>query len=185
MSNNSWSKTALEAYRYLPRVCYAYDKIIKTRACNSAYYGESTTFNSVENVIKFIIDMSERKKNLINLKLSIVKALKSIDKKNAKILIFRFIDGKKFCELAEIFKVSMRTLFRRINVALDSFESVMQKLGFGNKEMNKMFVKERWIMDIYDSYNSKIDMTFADNINLGKTVQSNIVRQFRSIVSFS
>lgn len=185
MSNNSWSKTALDAYRYLPRVCYAYDRIIKTRAYNSAYYGEVSTFNSVEKVVDFILEMSERKKNLINLKIAIEKTLKEMEKKNAKILIMRFIDGMKFCDLAEQFKVSMRTLFRRLNIALESFSNLIQKYGFGEKEMKKKFESENWIIGIFNSYNSKIDMTFVDNTNFNKNIHTNIISQFRNIVSFS
>ena len=32
MENNNWSKTILGVYRYLPRVSYAFDRLVKTRA---------------------------------------------------------------------------------------------------------------------------------------------------------
>ena len=182
MENNSWSKTVLESYRYLPRVAYTYDKVIRTKACYSAYYDEYNAYNNVTSIVEFIIEMSERKKNLINLKLIIEKALKEIDSKYSRILILRFIDGKKFCELSEILNITMRTLFRRINLALKSFTLALMRLGYNSKKLYSLFCVENWIMDIYQNYNTKEDMTFAESTNFKKNVKKNIVTQLKKMV---
>ena len=162
MQNNNWSKTVLGVYRYLPRVSNAFDRLVKTRAYNSGYVSSNSSFNDVFNVTTAILDLTERKITLINLKLIIEKALKMIDKNYARLLIYKYIDGKKSTEIAEKFGFCLRTYFRKINSALTSFSKALTRLGYGDEKLFKMLKNEKWILDVYNSYFQTDDQT--DNI---------------------
>ena len=183
MKNNNWSKTILEVYRYLPRVTYAYDKIIKTKAINSQYSRSYDGFYSVYDVTNSIIDLSQRKITLINLKLITEKILKSMDKKYAKLLILRFIDGNKFNELASIFKVSQRTLFRRITKALDCFTYHLTLQGYNSKKLYEELKDEKWVMEVYKSYN-QVEVNFCEYADMAQQIKTNIIMEFKKASAF-
>lgn len=184
MKNNNWSKTILEVYRYLPRVTYAYDKIIKSKAINSQYTRTYDSFNNVFDVTNSIIDLSQRKITLINLKIITEKILKTIDKKYAKLLVLRFVDGYKFSELANIFKVSQRTLFRRITKALDSFTHNLVLQGFDSKKLFDELKEENWIMEVYKSYNCQIEFNICEYADITQQIKTNIMMEFKKASGF-
>ena len=188
MNNNNWSKTLLSVYRYLPRVTYAIDKIVKTRAYNSSY---STTnnisFNNVWNVANTILDLTERKITLINLKLIIEKALHSMDENSARILILKFIDGKKSNEIANLFNICLRTFFRKVNTALESFSKALIRMGYTNDKLLNMLKNEKWIMETFNkSEKETINNTenFADNYELHSQIKNSIILEFRKVSAF-
>ena len=181
MDNNNWSRTVLEIYNYLPRVTYAYDKIIKTRAYNSANMSSNNLgFNNVENVTNSIINLSQRKVTLINLKLIIEKALKSMDKELAKIIIFKFIDKKKSVEIAEKLDVCLRTMFRKVNLALDSFSKALQRMGYSQEKLKGMLNKEKWICKVYETI-SKKDECEIETFEFRQQIKSDIIFEFRRV----
>lgn len=183
MENNNWSKTILEVYRYLPRVTYAYDNIIKTRAYNSAYSSSSnTSFNNVLNVANSILNLSERKITLINLKLIIEKALKNIDRKLARMLILKYIDGKKSVEIAEKFNICLRTFFRKINIALDSFTKALVRIGYTQQKISIMLQKEEWIKEVYNSLQE--DTNNIENFEFKKQIKASLILEFKKVSAF-
>lgn len=131
-----WTKTILSVYRYLSRVCGAIDKIIEKTALGSANFGVQTYyFNNVMSISQRIIDLSQRKVTLINLKILVDDCLKGIGQDDAKILIARYFDGEKRKQLAEKFNISMRTVFRRVECAEVSFSKVLRLKGFDDEKM--------------------------------------------------
>ena len=109
-NNNNWSKTILGVYKYLPRVTLAFDKLVKSRAYNSSATSlYNLAFNDIMNVANSIINLTQRKNNLINLKVIIDKTLKSIDLTSARILIYKYFDNKKSAEIAKMLNVCNRT----------------------------------------------------------------------------
>lgn len=183
---NNWSKTILQVYRYLPRLTYAYDKLIETRAFNS---GSSTcnnmSFNNVMNVADNIINLSERKVTLINLKLITEKALKNIDRNMARLLILKFIDGKKSVEIAEKFNVCLRTFFRKVKTALDSFTKALNRLGYSEDKLCSMLSKERWINEVYRTFEKENDNNVCENFEFKNQIKSNIIIEFKKISAFN
>ena len=184
MDKNSWSKTMLEVYRYLPRVTYAYDKIIKTKAINSQFSNYYDSFNNVFDVTNSIIELSEKKVALINLKLIIEKVLKQMKKDQAKLLILRFIDGKKYVEINKIFNMSLRTAFRRMSRALSSFTQNLNALGYTSKKIYDMLKSESWIMEVFNSYDSQVEVNIADYCDMSRQIKSNIIIEFKKASSF-
>ncbi len=187
MENNNWSRTLLGVYRYLPRVTYALDKIVKTRAYNSSYMSlNNIAFNNVMNVANTILDLTERKVTLINLKLIIEKALRSMDAKSARILILKFIDGKKSAEIADSFKICLRTFFRKVNSALDSFTKALSRIGYTEDKLQEMLKNEKWIIETYNKYSKNVFNTenFADSYELHSQIKNNIIMEFKKVSTF-
>ena len=70
MQKNIWAKTILTSYRFLEKVSDAIDRLVETRALNSFYMGGNNfSQNNVFVVSESLINLTERKKKLINLSL--------------------------------------------------------------------------------------------------------------------
>jgi len=150
-----WTKTILSVYRYLERICGAIDKIVVQTGLNSSNItGYNYSFNNVFAITERIIDLSERKVTLINLKLIIEEVLSKIDEEDAQILIEKYVDSRKCKEIAEIHDVSMRTLFRKIDSAENSFGKHLRVLGYDDKKLDKFLKNEQWIVNVYNDYSA-------------------------------
>ena len=158
MRNNNivWAKTVLSVYRYLERISGAIDKIILQSGLSSKDIdGQNYFYNNIYAVSEKIIDLSQRKVTLINLKILIEDTLKEIDKKDAQILIQRFFDGNKVKEICEKSNLSMRTAFRKIDNALKVFSSRLVMKGYNWSELETMLEKEGWILNVYYNFSAK------------------------------
>ena len=183
MQNNNWSKTVLGVYRYLPRVSNAFDRLVKTRAYNSGFVSSTSTFNDVFSVTNAILDLTERKITLINLKLITEKALKMIDKNHAKLLIFKYIDGKKSTEIADKFGYCIRTYFRKLNLALNSFSKALTRLGYTSDKLFKMLKTEKWILEVYNSYCQTEEQTenILENLEFKNKFKKHLMFEFKKV----
>jgi hypothetical protein len=172
-----WTKTLLSSYRYLDRVSKAIDKIVMTRALNSFHTsGSNMAFNSVANVSDDILKLTDRKVNLINLKIILDNAIEKTQNKFSTLLISTFIEGRTCFESVKILNISLRTFFRRQNEAIDSFINVLSSQGYDSKVFGQMLKDENWILDIKQRYeknpvqieefNNKIE----NKIKLNKTL---------------
>ncbi|MBE7073919.1 MAG: hypothetical protein E7379_02370 [Clostridiales bacterium] len=154
MKNNTWGKTILSVYKYLDRVSNAIDKLVKENAFNSYYFtGANQTRNGVMQVAERIIELTERKKRLINLRVLTDKALIECDCGSAQILIERYMDGDSSQEIASRHNLNIRTYFRHLVNAEEKFTSIMAKFGFDDKKLSEYLKGEKWIMEVYDGYN--------------------------------
>ncbi len=173
--NNNWSKTVLQVYRYLPRITRTYDKLIMSKALNSQFTNSTNiNFFSTETVADAIINLSQRKITLINLKLLIEKALKSIKPSLARLLILKFIDGKRCIDLADRLGICLRTVFRKINTALNSFSLALKRLGYTEEIIEKMLISEKWIAQVHKQF-AKSDLSLIENADIKATIKSSIV----------
>lgn len=151
MKINLCAKTTLMVYRYLDRIADAIDRLIERRALNSFYVGAfGNNDNSILSVADYIINLSERKVKLINLKILIDLALENCPILFAQILIERFMDNEKGSEIAKKHNLSERTYFRRLNDALDNYSSALSKLGFPENKLLDYISSEKWIMEVYN-----------------------------------
>ncbi len=153
MKTNFWSKTLLYVYKYLERVAGGIDKLVNENALNSFYYMKgSRQDNGVMAVAERIIELSERKIKLINLKVLIEKALKSCDKLYAQILVERYIDNLTSEEIASRHNLAMRTYFRRLATAEEKFNNQLLLQGYNDKRLNEYTSSEMWIQEVYDTF---------------------------------
>ena len=145
-----WTKTILSVYRYLERISNAIDKIVKRSAFASGYLSQQNYYyNNVLSVSQKIIDLSQRKITLINLKVLIEDVLKTISKKDAQILIERYIDGDKCKQIAQKYNLSIRTIFRRIESAEIAFAKTLKIKGYCESKLTNFLKDEKWITNVY------------------------------------
>ncbi len=167
-----WSKTLLSVYRYLERIAGAIDKIILKSGINSLNIcGQNFYHNNTRAITQKIIELSERKVTLINLKILVDETLKSINQEYAEFLIEKYLDGVKSKELMERHNISMRTVFRKLDTALKSFASCLIKKGYNNFYLTTMLKNEEWILNVYRTFaNGKEDEIVLSKIHLVKAV---------------
>lgn len=165
MKSNLWTKTILSVYKYLERIAGAIDKLVDRQALNS-YYMDITKDNSVMAVANRIIELSERKVKLINIKVLTEKTLESMDKTLAQILIEKYIDNDSGEEIANRHNFAQRTYYRRQNQAEESFASILSKEGFDDKKLNEYLKGEGWIIEVYNRFENKEndEMFFEEDI---------------------
>lgn len=145
----TWAKTILNIYRYLERVSNAIDKIVISRATNSFYTsGSNLSFNDIGNVSNDILNLTERKIILINLRIIIENALVNTNKDYVKYLILNFVEKRSCYESARILNVSLRTYFRKLNLALTSFEKALIRNGYDIEYFEQKLSNESWIMEV-------------------------------------
>ena len=66
----------------------------------------------------------------------------------AKLLISKYIDGKKNLEIAKLHNLSLRTFFRRLSDAEKRFEGVLAMKGFDKNKLESYLNSEKWIIEI-------------------------------------
>lgn len=150
MKSNLWAKTILSVYKYLERIAGAIDKLVERQALNSYYYFSGSSIdNGVLSVSKRIIELSERKVKLINLKILTENSLKKCDKLLAQILIAKYIDEDTSENIATSLGLTLRTYFRRLNQAEEQFYNNFALQGFNSKKLSAYLANEKWIVDVY------------------------------------
>lgn len=156
MTNYIWTKTILSAYNYLEKISDAIDNIVEKRAINS-YHMSSVNFsiNNTMAVADKLIELGDRKVRLINLKILCEKALEKCQPKHASILIEKYVDGGKAQEIAERYNLSLRTYFRRLNMAENEFSCNLSMMGYDDKKISQYLSTEKWIEEIYRRYSSQ------------------------------
>ena len=168
MNLKSWTKTILTVYRHLPKITKSIDKIFEARAIGgSVMSSNAMAYNDVYNLTNNLINLTERKKSLINLKLLADKVLTSIDRDLAKLLILRYIDGYGYDKLAEHFGVCERTIYRKMNRALDVSVYALLRNGYDENKIENMIEKENWLFEVCRE-TAKEDFITLDTTYLSK-----------------
>jgi len=173
MKSNIWAKTLLTVYPYLVKIADAIDRMVERKALNSFYVTSSDFLkNNVYDVVDKILELSERKVVLINIKILVEDCLKECDKLHAKLLIAKYISKKKSCEISSLLSMPTRTYFRKIKLAENEFEHNLSKLGFDSIKLNNYLKNEEWIIAIKEELLSlKNDKTIIiDSYKLKKKV---------------
>lgn len=150
MNLKIWGRTILTVQKYLERVCSSIDACIEKKI-NASCYVTSKNFaeNSAEFLANWIISMTNKKVNLINLNVICMDALRGIDRNLAKILALKHFEGMQARDIIEIMGLSERTYFRRLNSAYIEFEKYLMAHGYTPTFFEKMLEKEGWITEIY------------------------------------
>lgn len=98
-----------------------------------------------------IIELMERKRKMINLKVSVEDALNRLKKSDKRLLTLVFVDGVKSEMVAQMLGVSIRTFFRKKISALDNFALIFQELGYDSEFFENEYAYEPWFMSVYDT----------------------------------
>ena len=153
MIKNIWAKTILKSYRYLERIADAIDKMIEQRGLYSMNMNSSNYYyNNILSVSDKLIELSERKIKLINLKILTEKGLLNCGRTYANLLIAKYINGKRNEEIMEMYNLPTRTFYRKVMKAEERFEMALEGLGYDNKNLTKLLEKEMWLMELKRRY---------------------------------
>lgn len=146
MEQKIWSKTLLTCYGCLEKIADAIDHLVYLNGINSGCF-KSDAFNCANK----IIELTERKKLLINLKIITEDVLANLQPQYAKILVLKYFDRVKTEECAKIVCLSKRTFFRKLNNAIDSFCCKLNNMGYTSEKLAILTKSEKWIADLFSS----------------------------------
>lgn len=149
-----WAKTIFESYKYLSRIIKSIDRLVLERSVNSynVSVGEITTLEKMEAVI----DLIQRKKRLLVIKMLVEESLKNIDKESARILIKYYIDKIDMTTIAQNYGTNRRAMARKVNKLLQMCMEKMYDLGYNIRMIENLLENEGWIIGIYNSYVAKL-----------------------------
>ncbi len=164
MNSNIWSKTILSIYPYLSKIADTIDRVVERRALNSFYvssvdYGKNDTLS----VVNKLIELSERKVVLINLKVLVDKCLRSIDRTMARVLIAKYISKKKGKDITEFLGIPERTFYRKIKEGETAFYEALEKEGYDEKKLEVFLKDEEWIFDVKAGFEKEKEVDFDNN----------------------
>ena len=162
-----WSKSALSIYRYLNRMTKTMDKLVVDNGKNSNHQSVQRQLSTHYQVAR-IIELIDRKRKMINLKVGVEQALCKLPKSDRRILSLSFIDGVTSEMIAQFMGISLRTFFRKKNKAITLFGDKLQEIGFDSKYFENEYMCEKWFVSIYDEcvckYNKEEE--YIDNLLL-------------------
>lgn len=145
MKNKAWAKTILEVYGYLETICGTIDDVVKNTSLDG--FGIS---NDTKDSAERIIELTTKKKNLINLKILIENSLAKLSSADIKILTLFYIDSVKAKDLSEMMGISLRTFFRRKDIALINFIKEIKANGYDANKLCAIYKNEHWIINTYE-----------------------------------
>ena len=153
MKSNLWTKTILTVYKYLDRIADAIDKLVERQALNSYYSNFSN--DGIIDLADKIIELSERKVRLINIKVLTENTLEKMEESSAQLLIEKYIDNDKSDVIAQRHNLPLRTYFRRQNQAEDAFSAYLALNGFSEKKLEEYLDGENWINEVFRNFQTK------------------------------
>jgi DNA-directed RNA polymerase specialized sigma subunit len=153
MIYKNWSKTLICAYPYLERLSSAIDCKINTLCLksNDIHFMPSIAKDTYD-LANTILTLTDRKFNLINLKVLVDSVLNSLPKSISKILILKFIDGVTNRDIASLMNLSIRTVCRKINSSLNSFSYELKRENYTQQKIEEMIKDEKWIQVLYNKF---------------------------------
>lgn len=145
--NEMWGKTLLSLYRHLHTMANSIDNLIKRIGINSAF--NHSVYNSTIKDSNKIIELTERKIKIINLKVIVEKGLNNLKEKDLKILVLAYVDGLNYKKIIELLGITERTYFRRKEIAIANFSENLSLLGYDAKKFSTYLKSENWIKNTY------------------------------------
>ncbi|MBE5755308.1 MAG: hypothetical protein E7341_01310 [Clostridiales bacterium] len=141
-----WIKTLLSVHNNIPEVIKAVDKIIEIQASSISfitdiYNTEKSTLSQVEKVI----DLSERKNNLLNIYLISQHLFSSVGDDERLFLERKFIFNWTADELATEYNVSSRTIFRKTEKLIDKIYLSTKRKNWTLKFITLQVKNETWL----------------------------------------
>lgn len=167
----SWTKTLLISYKYLSTIVSTIDEMVGKISLNSYIYNRKNTCDTMGQFDK-IIELNDRKCNLINLKVITEEALGKLKEKELRIAMLIYVDGLTCDETASAMGISRRTVFRKKNIILDKITKVLKE-KYSCEYFMKNYINEQWLMELYYYYCNKAKtMTIEQTIDLAEEVDS-------------
>lgn len=141
-----WIKVLLASYPTIPEIIKSVDKIIEIQASTVSF--SSDIFNggkSIEGQVEKVIDLSERKKSLLNIYIMTKKLLKNLSHNDLDYIEKRFFFKWSTEEIAKHFGISSRTAYRKIERAIDEIFKISQTKNWSLRFIESQTAKEYWL----------------------------------------
>jgi len=157
-----WIKTLFGAYSTLPEIIKTIDKIVELQASSVSfmsdiYNREGSAFDQMEKVI----NLSERKNNLLNVYLLVKNLYTSLSVDNVDLVEKKYLYNYSVEDLSREFDISTRTIYRRIDKIIDEVYELCKKRNWTLAFIESQLKDEGWIKERY----IKIVTEYFKNIN--------------------
>ncbi len=153
----AYVKTLFTIYPSLPNIIKVIDNIVLSRASSivpvrSVYTGVNSTISEIEKVI----DMSDRKMKLLSIVGLAREILAVLSVRDYEIVDLKFFKQMKVSSIASRLEIDERSVFRRINKAIDNCVAFCQASKFDQIFFENQFKGEGWIKEIFGKCMSEI-----------------------------
>ncbi len=138
------SEAIIKIYRLLQKRCDVIDRFIKNHAY---YFGPYTEEYGAVEIYNSIIELMERKNQLINLKIIVDSAVSKLGDNDRKILLIKMKYNLSMVEICGILELKERTAFRRIEQAFSHLTDELNRSNYIDK-LYDIIEKEEWIVNI-------------------------------------
>ena len=144
-----FSKTMLEIYKTLPNIISILDKIIEKRAStifpSSTIYGSpSSTYDEINKVI----DLTERKNKILNLKVIAENLLNNLKPKHKEIATLKYVNKLTYEEIAIKKEVSLRSIYRNFETINKELLSYTKSKNWSSQFFKSQCKNEVWIEEL-------------------------------------
>ncbi|MEG2273893.1 MAG: hypothetical protein RSC44_01025 [Clostridia bacterium] len=147
--NKNWSNTVLVAYSALPKIVNELDFGVSTRVKSS--FGSIHLKNGVstEQLIGEIAELNNEKRKIVNLRIITVDAMNKLDDLDRQLLIARIMRKKTFQQISTDFNLSLRTVFRKLKAAEESFAFTLAASGYSEEWLESEYSNNKYISAIH------------------------------------
>ena len=100
-------------------------------------------------------------------------------KADREIILLSYVDGVASAKIAELQNISIRSVFRKKNMAIHSFAANLSMLGYSDQKFSDMYGTEHWLSEIYNRFVAK-----NEEINqsmLGARFIKNVLKEYSQI----
>ena len=146
-------KTLLESYQSIPRIISSIDRLVVESSAHS--YSLTVVRDDTMQKMQAVIDLIERKKRLMRIKLAVEEGIKACTKLDAKILVRYYFDRAHTLLIAEELGMNRRNVHRKINVAVENLVERLNSVGYNSAKLKELITNEGWIVGIYNGYVDK------------------------------
>lgn len=164
MKNQLWTQTILEAYNYIGCITRSIDKRVLTLGTNSyktTNYGKDCTLDLMETIIELI----ERKKRILKLKLLVENTLRNLPLATSKLLIRKYLDKLTLCDLALENNTTVNIIRRKLRKAINECYNYFCKFGYCTSFIEQEYLAEQWLVGIYErKYKNQKKPQLADKV---------------------
>jgi len=146
-NENIWCRTLLTSYRALNTFSKTLDNTLEKLALKG-FNGYSSGY-STDMLYDKMLEVIDRKKGLVNIKVLVDRAMSMLPVKDYEILKLRYFDGVDAMQSAEVLGLNDRTYFRRLNKALSAFMFNVKREGYDVERIKREYKNESFIVALY------------------------------------
>ncbi|MBR4800705.1 MAG: sigma-70 family RNA polymerase sigma factor [Clostridia bacterium] len=150
--NKNWSNTALVAYSALPKIVKELDFSL-SRLVNSSFKSVHLKNGvSTLQLIGEIMDVTEEKRKIVNLRYIVSTALDRMSDFSKQILVNKIMKKMTFKEISLELDMPIRTVFRRFEAAQEEFAHNLKIAGFGENWLENEYGEDKFIAPIRERF---------------------------------